>query len=106
MIANASGCSSVWGGTSTTNPYASLIDTEKHKGRGPAWGRSLFEDNAEYGLGQFSATKQRRRLIGLRVDEAIEDEDIPISQDLRNAFIGCQANKSNIDKQSDFADVC
>lgn len=42
MIANASGCSSVWGGTSTTNPY-----TVDNSGRGPAWGRSLFEDNAE-----------------------------------------------------------
>lgn len=47
VIANASGCSSVWGGTSTTIPFTTNKD-----GRGPAWGRSLFEDNAEYGFGK------------------------------------------------------
>ena len=51
VIANASGCSSVWGGTATTNPYAVFSQGQPGKhGKGPAWGRSLFEDNAEYGL--------------------------------------------------------
>ncbi len=50
IIANASGCSSVWGGTATTSPW--VVD---EKNRGPAWARSLFEDNAEYGLGMFKA---------------------------------------------------
>lgn len=52
IIANASGCSSVWGGTATTSPW--VVD---EKNRGPAWARSLFEDNAEYGLGMFSASE-------------------------------------------------
>jgi pyruvate-ferredoxin/flavodoxin oxidoreductase len=44
MIANATGCSSIWGGTSPVSPY-----TTNHLGQGPAWSNSLFEDNAEYG---------------------------------------------------------
>jgi len=66
VIANASGCSSVWGGTATTNPY-----TVTSKGKGPAWGRSLFEDNAEYGLGMQIATFNRRRALKLDVENAL-----------------------------------
>eukprot|EP01065_Artemidia_motanka_P047259 TRINITY_DN7361_c0_g1_i1.p1 TRINITY_DN7361_c0_g1~~TRINITY_DN7361_c0_g1_i1.p1 ORF type:complete len:2051 (+),score=805.57 TRINITY_DN7361_c0_g1_i1:77-6229(+) len=66
VIANASGCSSVWGGTASTNPY-----TVDDKGRGPAWGRSLFEDNAEYGFGMALATKQRRETLALHVRDAV-----------------------------------
>ena len=46
MVANASGCSSVFGGCLPTTPWAI-----NHEGRGPAWANSLFEDNAEFGLG-------------------------------------------------------
>ncbi|MGM5484047.1 MAG: pyruvate:ferredoxin (flavodoxin) oxidoreductase, partial [Nanobdellota archaeon] len=46
IIANATGCSSIWGGTFPTIPY-----TKNKKGKGPAWANSLFEDNAEYGFG-------------------------------------------------------
>lgn len=67
MIANASGCSSVWGGTSTTNPY-----TVDSTGRGPAWGRSLFEDNAEYGLGMALASVQRRDSLRVKVRAALD----------------------------------
>eukprot|EP00808_Paulinella_micropora_P004940 g19012.t1 len=56
IIANSSGCSSVWGGTFGEVPY-----TTKKNGRGPAWGRSLFEDTAEYGLGMKVATARLRR---------------------------------------------
>lgn len=66
IIANASGCSSVWGGTATTSPW--VVD-EKH--RGPAWARSLFEDNAEYGLGMFKAHQQRRERLGMDCQRAI-----------------------------------
>lgn len=52
IIANASGCSSVWGGTCTTSPW--VVD---EKGRGTSWARSLFEDNAEFGLGMFKALR-------------------------------------------------
>ena len=69
MIANASGCSSVWGGTSTTNPY-----TVDKSGRGPAWGRSLFEDNAEFGLGMALASLQRRDQLQVKVKAALGGE--------------------------------
>ena len=49
-IANATGCSSIWGGSAPSTPY-----TTNKAGRGPAWGNSLFEDNAEFGLGMFLA---------------------------------------------------
>lgn len=54
-VANATGCSSIWGGSAPSMPY-----TVNSKGRGPAWANSLFEDNAEFGLGMFSAVKQMR----------------------------------------------
>ncbi len=46
LIANATGCSSIWAGSSPSTPY-----TVNKEGKGPAWGNSLFEDNAEYGFG-------------------------------------------------------
>ncbi|MDP4152121.1 MAG: pyruvate:ferredoxin (flavodoxin) oxidoreductase [Bacillota bacterium] len=55
MIANATGCSSIWGGSSPSTPY-----TVNKKGYGPAWANSLFEDNAEFGYGMYLATNHRR----------------------------------------------
>jgi pyruvate-ferredoxin/flavodoxin oxidoreductase len=64
LIANATGCSSIWGGSSPSTPYA-----VSKKGRGPAWANSLFEDNAEYGYGMFLASKTlRKRAAELLVD--------------------------------------
>jgi len=54
-IANATGCSSIWGGSAPSTPY-----TVNKEGRGPAWGNSLFEDTAEFGYGMAVASKQRR----------------------------------------------
>jgi hypothetical protein len=84
MIANASGCSSVWGGTCTTHPYT----TNKESGRGPAWGRSLFEDNAEYGYGMLLASLQRRQRLHIAVQNVVEnvdfdDADLPLFQQLK-----------------------
>jgi len=55
FIANATGCSSIWGGSAPSTPYT----TNKY-GKGPAWANSLFEDNAEYGFGMAMAIKHRR----------------------------------------------
>ena len=55
LISNATGCSSIWGGPAATSPYA--INKE---GRGPAWANSLFEDNAEHGLGMYLGQKKIR----------------------------------------------
>jgi homodimeric pyruvate:ferredoxin (flavodoxin) oxidoreductase len=79
VIANASGCSSVFGGTSTTIPFTTNKD-----GRGPAWGRSLFEDNAEYGFGMMLATRQRRQK--LRQDMTIAILELPLPDDVKAAF--------------------
>ena len=55
-IANATGCSSIWGGSAPSTPY-----TVNKKGKGPAWANSLFEDNAEYGYGMFLAQNTIRQ---------------------------------------------
>jgi pyruvate-ferredoxin/flavodoxin oxidoreductase len=54
-IANATGCSSIWGGSAPSTPYC-----KDDKGHGPAWANSLFEDNAEFGLGMYTGSKQIR----------------------------------------------
>ncbi len=58
FITNATGCSSIWGGSAPAGPY-----TVNSKGKGPAWANSLFEDNAEYGYGMALAIKQMRNKI-------------------------------------------
>ena len=55
MIANATGCSSIWGGSAPATVY-----TTNHLGQGPAWANSLFEDNAEFGLGIYLGHKSHR----------------------------------------------
>ena len=60
-ISNATGCSSIWGGSAPATPYT----VNKESGRGPGWANSLFEDNAEHGLGMYLGQKTiRDRLIG------------------------------------------
>ena len=60
-VSNATGCSSIWGGPAATSPYT--VDKD---GKGPAWANSLFEDNAEHGLGMYLGQKAiRERLIGM-----------------------------------------
>jgi len=67
VAANATGCSSIYGGTFPTIPYC----TNK-EGRGPAWGNSLFEDNAEYGFGMRLAVDNNRSLLKIKVDRILE----------------------------------
>lgn len=67
MIANATGCSSIWGGSAPSTPY-----TKNKKGRGPAWANSLFEDNAEFGLGMLLGVKAQREALVDKVKEALE----------------------------------
>ncbi len=68
MIANATGCSSIWGGSAPSTPY-----TKNKKGQGPAWANSLFEDNAEFGLGMFLGVKAQRETLADKVSAAIEN---------------------------------
>ncbi|NLP43835.1 MAG: pyruvate:ferredoxin (flavodoxin) oxidoreductase [Peptococcaceae bacterium] len=67
MIANATGCSSIWGGSYPSFPY-----TTNAEGRGPAWANSLFENNAEYGYGMYLGSKQIREKIAQLVREALQ----------------------------------
>lgn len=70
MIANATGCSSIWGANFPSNAYCTRSD-----GRGPAWGNSLFEDDAEYGYGMLVAVEQQRRRVAGMVRKLIDSPD-------------------------------
>lgn len=67
VVANATGCSSIYGGSAPTCPY-----TVNDEGKGPAWGNSLFEDNAEFGYGMNLAFTARRNALKAQVQEAID----------------------------------
>ncbi len=89
IIANATGCSSIWGAYMPSIPY-----TVRPDGRGPAWGNSLFEDNGEFGYGIAKAVKVRRRhLVDLArraVGEAVDDPAIanPVGSDAQREIAG------------------
>ena len=69
MIANATGCTSIWGASAPSMPY-----TKNCQGHGPSWANSLFEDNAEYGLGMFLGVKQSRERVEDMVKAMLEGE--------------------------------
>ena len=79
LIGNATGCSSIYGGTCPSTPYPT-----NHMGRGPAWANSLFEDNAEYGFGMQLAYLQRREWMALQIQGALEKGGL--SDELRQAM--------------------
>ncbi len=68
-VSNATGCSSIWGGPAATSPY-----TVNKEGRGPAWANSLFEDNAEHGLGMYLAQKTIRAELISKLDVMASNE--------------------------------
>ena len=67
-IANATGCSSIWGNSSPSTPY-----TTNQKGQGPVWSNSLFEDNAEFGYGMFLANKSMRDGLKAKVETLLSE---------------------------------
>ncbi|MEG1720758.1 MAG: thiamine pyrophosphate-dependent enzyme, partial [Pseudoflavonifractor sp.] len=71
-ISNATGCSSIWGGPAATSPY-----TVDKNGHGPAWANSLFEDNAEHGLGIYMGQKTIRENLIRHLTEMAESEHAP-----------------------------
>ncbi|ENE8089785.1 4Fe-4S dicluster domain-containing protein, partial [Listeria innocua] len=79
MIANATGCSSIWGASAPATPY-----TVNDQGHGPAWGNSLLEDNAEYGYGMYLANQTMRKALNNKVTQALADETL--SEGLREAL--------------------
>jgi len=87
MVANATGCSSIWGGSAPTAPYAVNAD-----GHGPAWNNSLFEDAAEFGFGYNMALTQRRHKLADTVKAALEGS---MPDALRAAMAGWLENKDD-----------
>jgi pyruvate-ferredoxin/flavodoxin oxidoreductase len=91
LIANATGCSSIYGGNLPTTPY-----TKNKEGRGPAWSNSLFEDNAEFGLGMRLAVDEQNhyaRELLTRLSEPLGDVLV------KELFEADQSNESGIEKQ-------
>ena len=72
MISNATGCSSIWGGPAGASPY-----TVNRQGRGPAWANSLFEDNAEHGLGMYLGQKKIRDDLRDKIAELEKISSVP-----------------------------
>ena len=94
LIANATGCSSIWGGSAPSAPY-----TINAKGKGPAWANSLFEDNAEYGYGMVLAIKQMRNKIE---DYMRELSEMKIDPEVKKAISEwtCGKEEEEANKQS------
>ena len=81
IIANATGCSSIYGGTFPTIPYC-----KNKEGQGPTWANSLFEDNAEYGFGMRLAVNANRRQLKMNIEKLLE-ADVGISSELGELLI-------------------
>ncbi|MFC1885107.1 pyruvate:ferredoxin (flavodoxin) oxidoreductase, partial [Thermodesulfobacteriota bacterium] len=94
IIANATGCSSIYGGSAPVCPY-----TVNKEGHGPAWANSLFEDNAEYGFGMMLGVTQTRDKIADLAHEALES---PVSEDLKTALRGWLENRNDGEKSKRF----
>ncbi|MFH1083419.1 MAG: pyruvate:ferredoxin (flavodoxin) oxidoreductase, partial [Pseudomonadota bacterium] len=94
LIANATGCSSIYGGSAPVCPY-----TVNEDGHGPAWANSLFEDNAEYGFGMELAVSHRRQKLADLVREALESK---VSTDLQEALKNWLDNMDDGEKSKEF----
>ena len=90
MIANATGCTSIWGGSAPSMPY-----TKNAEGKGPAWANSLFEDNAEYGLGMAVAVRKIRETLKAKMEEAI---DAGVDATTKEAFSAWIAGMNNAEE--------
>ena len=88
-ISNATGCSSIWGGSAPSTPYT----VNKDSGRGPAWANSLFEDNAEHGLGMHLGQKAIRNKLIAKVEEMTKSEKA--SDEFKAAAEAFLATKDN-----------
>lgn len=97
IIANATGCSSIWGGSAPSVPFA-----VNEKGHGPAWANSLFEDNAEYGFGMVLGVIQRRNKLADLIKQAVEENKV--SGELKEAFEGWLAGKDDAEQSREYGD--
>ncbi|HKK91593.1 MAG TPA: pyruvate:ferredoxin (flavodoxin) oxidoreductase, partial [Desulfobacteraceae bacterium] len=95
-VANATGCSSIWGGSAPTTPYCTNSD-----GHGPSWGSSLFEDAAEYGYGMMLALNNRRAVLADDMKKAL-DTDVPA--DVKEAMNGWLSGMNDAEQSKTFGD--
>ncbi len=86
IVANATGCSSIYGGSAPSTPYCANVN-----GKGPAWANSLFEDNAEYGFGLATGVKKNREHIRNRM-QATMDQVKPATREAFTAWIESMNN--------------
>ena len=97
IVANATGCTSIYGGSAPTVPY-----TKNAKGEGPAWANSLFEDNAEYGYGMNLAYTHRREQLTDNINKAIE---LGVDDDIKAAFTAWLEAKDEGDASKSASEV-
>ncbi len=91
IIANATGCSSIWGASMPSMPYTKTKD-----GRGPAWGNSLFEDAAEYGYGIANAISRRRQKLVLSIDDLLSTTGV--TPEIATALNNWKTNKDDAEQ--------
>ena len=97
QISNATGCSSIWGGSAPSMPY-----TTNSKGYGPAWANSLFEDNAEHGFGMYLGYKQLRNRVKALLNDLLAVCD---SESLKAAINNWIDNMSDGSKTRELSDA-
>lgn len=97
MISNATGCSSIYGASFPASPYC-----KDKNGRGPAWANSLFEDNAEFGLGMRLGSERLRTSAEKLMNDALACDKC--SDELKELFKQWIANKSNVQVTKELAD--
>ena len=98
MVANATGCSSIYGGSAPATPYCKNY----RSGFGPAWANSLFEDNAEFGLGMATATRQMRDRVERIMKEGLQCDCC--SAEIKALFTEWIENRENTLKTKEIAD--
>ncbi|MDD3046030.1 MAG: thiamine pyrophosphate-dependent enzyme, partial [Candidatus Delongbacteria bacterium] len=98
MVANATGCSSIYGGSAPSTPYCANAE-----GKGPAWANSLFEDNAEYGFGMALAVSKLRDRIALKMNSAVEGGKI--KPETKAAFESWIAEKDSAEGSKKASDL-
>ncbi len=96
VIGNATGCSSIWGGSAPSIPYCTNAD-----GHGPAWGNSLFEDPAEFTYGMFLGALQQRQKLAELATQAIESD---IGAELKEALSGWLENRQDPQASRSYGD--
>jgi len=93
MIANATGCSSIYGGSAPATPYCKNSD-----GEGPAWANSLFEDNAEFGFGMATGANKIRSRVQLRLEDALANG---VTDEQKEVFENWIATKEDAGKSKE-----